>query len=166
MSVRDERGASAVEFALVLPLLMVITFAIIEFGMLLYDKAVITNASREGARAAIVYNTNGSAYSPLSASDIKTIVKSYTNGINDTSPILINLGGSKRLLTDADIKLYCKTPSQTTWTSGSCTVSGNELKVEVNFTYNFLVFPNMTKLIGGSFNGSVPLKATTVMRME
>ena len=45
-----QRGAAAVEFAIVLPLLLVFVFGIIEFGFLLYDKAVITNASREGAR--------------------------------------------------------------------------------------------------------------------
>ena len=50
----SQKGASAVEFALVLPLLMLITFGIIEFGMLMYNKQVITNASREGARAGIV----------------------------------------------------------------------------------------------------------------
>jgi Flp pilus assembly protein TadG len=31
-------------------------FGIIEFGIILYDKAMITNASREGARAGIVYS--------------------------------------------------------------------------------------------------------------
>lgn len=50
----DERGASAVEFALLLPLLMIILFGIIEFGMALYRQAILTNASREGARLGIV----------------------------------------------------------------------------------------------------------------
>jgi len=50
----NERGASAVEFALLLPLLMLIVFGIIEFGIGLYRQAVLTNASREGARSGIV----------------------------------------------------------------------------------------------------------------
>ena len=50
----SQKGASLVEFALVLPLLMLILWGIIEFGLLLYNKQVITNASREGARAGIV----------------------------------------------------------------------------------------------------------------
>ncbi len=55
MKIRSDHGASAVEFALVLPVLMLLTFGIIEFGVLLFDKAVITNASREGARMGIVF---------------------------------------------------------------------------------------------------------------
>jgi Flp pilus assembly protein TadG len=51
---RSESGASAVEFALLLPLLMMILFGIIEFGFALYRQAILTNASREGARLGIV----------------------------------------------------------------------------------------------------------------
>ena len=51
-----EKGGSAVEFALVLPILVVILFGIIEFGFVLYDKAVITNASSEAARQGIVFH--------------------------------------------------------------------------------------------------------------
>ena len=54
--VRDEQGGSLVEFAIVMPLLFVILFGIIDFGILLYDKAMITNASREGASAGIVFD--------------------------------------------------------------------------------------------------------------
>jgi Flp pilus assembly protein TadG len=60
---RSESGASAVEFALLLPLLMMILFGIIEFGFALYRQAILTNASREGARLGIVQSipaiTNG-----------------------------------------------------------------------------------------------------------
>ena len=50
----NERGASAVEFAIVLPVLVMFVFGIIEFGIVFYNKAMITNACREAARAAIV----------------------------------------------------------------------------------------------------------------
>ena len=60
---RSESGASAVEFALLLPVLMMILFGIIEFGMALYRQSILTNASREGARLGIVQSipaiTNG-----------------------------------------------------------------------------------------------------------
>ena len=50
MKSKFQRGAQIVEFALVLPLLLAIMMLIIDFGFLVYNKAVITNASREGAR--------------------------------------------------------------------------------------------------------------------
>ena len=50
----NERGAAAAEFALLLPVLLMILFGIIEFGMIMYGREVVTNAAREGARAGIV----------------------------------------------------------------------------------------------------------------
>ena len=47
---QNEDGVAAVEFALILPVLLVLVFGIINYGILLYDQAVITNAAREGAR--------------------------------------------------------------------------------------------------------------------
>ena len=47
-------GQALVELALVLPFLLFLTFAIIEFGRYLYLKNTATNASREGARKAVV----------------------------------------------------------------------------------------------------------------
>jgi Flp pilus assembly protein TadG len=54
MYLKREDGAAAVEFALLLPLLMVLLFGIIEFGMILYFQGVVSAASREGARHGIV----------------------------------------------------------------------------------------------------------------
>lgn len=51
--VKNQKGVALVEFAIVLPLLLLLLFGFIEFGVMLYNKQVITNASREGARAAI-----------------------------------------------------------------------------------------------------------------
>jgi Flp pilus assembly protein TadG len=46
MKIREQRGGSALEFAIVLSLLVLILFGIIEFGLVLYNQQVITNASR------------------------------------------------------------------------------------------------------------------------
>ena len=46
-----------VELALALPMMMLLIFGAVEFGTAMYDKAVITNASREGARFGIVATT-------------------------------------------------------------------------------------------------------------
>lgn len=55
---KKQRGAVAVEFAIVLPLLLLLFAGITEFGLAYYNKQVLTNASREGARAGIVNNTS------------------------------------------------------------------------------------------------------------
>jgi hypothetical protein len=45
-----ERGTSLVEFAMVLPLLLVLLFTIVDFGRAFQSWITITNAAREGAR--------------------------------------------------------------------------------------------------------------------
>jgi Flp pilus assembly protein TadG len=52
--VRSEAGAELVEFALVLPLLLLIFGGIVDFGLLLQRQQVVTNAAREGARLAVL----------------------------------------------------------------------------------------------------------------
>lgn len=47
----DERGAAAVEFALVLPLLLTIVFGTIEWGYYFFTREIVVNSAREGARA-------------------------------------------------------------------------------------------------------------------
>lgn len=46
-----DRGAAAVEAALVLPLLLLLVFGIIDFGRMLNAQIKVTEAAREGARA-------------------------------------------------------------------------------------------------------------------
>jgi hypothetical protein len=55
LETRGQRGAAMIEFALVLPVLLIVLLGTVEFSFLLYNKAMITNASREGARLGIVY---------------------------------------------------------------------------------------------------------------
>jgi Flp pilus assembly pilin Flp len=47
---KDERGASAVEFALLLPVLMLILVGIMEFGYAFFIQASVANATRVGMR--------------------------------------------------------------------------------------------------------------------
>lgn len=51
---RNESGAAVVEFALVLPLILVLIFGIIDMGRLLFTANALTSAVREGARYAAV----------------------------------------------------------------------------------------------------------------
>ena len=51
---KGEDGAAAVEFALLLPLLVVLLFGFIQFGTAFNTRIQATNAAREGARMAVV----------------------------------------------------------------------------------------------------------------
>jgi Flp pilus assembly protein TadG len=133
---KNQSGASAVEFAIVLPILVLLVFGIIEFSVALYDKAMITNASREGARAGIVFKVP-----PVADDEIINVVNSYL-GNN-----LITFGGPA-------------TANTTVIRNGSN--PGDELKVTVDYTYTFLIIPNFIT----SLSGGISMMAETVMRME
>ncbi len=127
-----------VEFAFVLPLLAILVFGIIEFGLIFYDKAVITNASREGARAGIV-NTSPK----LTAGQIQTLVTGVVNAYCST--YLVSATASSPVTTATGAGGY-----------------PNQLTVNVTYDYGFFVLPNLT----ASITGPIHLSATTVMLME
>ena len=76
----NERGAVAAEFALLLPVLLTILFGIIEFGMIMYGREIVTNATREGARAGIVQGPP-----KLTTGAITTIADNYLTGTGSQS---------------------------------------------------------------------------------
>ncbi len=135
---RKDKGTSAVEFVLILPLLLLVLFLIIEFSFVLYDKAVITNASREGARRGIV------AQNPRATRDqITAVVDAYCAS---------NL-----------ISFATTTAAPNTTVDGApCGTSNNDLTVTVAYQYTFLVLPNFLS----SLTGAIDLNGVTVMRCE
>jgi Flp pilus assembly protein TadG len=58
---RNRRGAALVEFAIVAPVFFLILFGIIEFGRAIMVQEILTNASREGARLAVLDSPNPTA---------------------------------------------------------------------------------------------------------
>jgi Flp pilus assembly protein TadG len=54
---KNQKGLTAIEFVIIVPLIFLFIFGAIDFSLLLYNKAMITNASREGARVGVVFNT-------------------------------------------------------------------------------------------------------------
>ena len=53
-----ERGSAAVEFALVLPILLILLLALVQVGVIARDALVLTQASRAGAREAAVQGSS------------------------------------------------------------------------------------------------------------
>jgi Flp pilus assembly protein TadG len=133
---RSESGASAVEFALLLPVLMLILFGIIEFGLALYQQAILTNASREGARLGIVQSSP-----PIALAAVDTRIDTYLTAAGITP------GTVSRTITGVP---------------GS--VTGVPVIVTLNRPYPFFV--SLNGLTGGVVPSSITLTATTVMSHE
>ena len=136
---KDQQGASMVEFAFVLPLLVLLVFGIIEFGLLLYNKAMLTNASREGARKGVV-----SQDPRVRDDEIKTVVKNYCQNY------VVTFGSD--ICADANIDVLPTDPRDSL-------TSNDYLTVTVRYRYDFLVIPS-------SITGPINFRAVTRMKME
>ncbi|GAB3626167.1 pilus assembly protein TadE [Pandoraea terrae] len=134
---RQQRGVVALEFVLVLPFLMTVLFGIIDVSLLLCDKAVITNASREAARAGVVLRVP-----PLTTAQITSVAVSYTQ---------------KNLVTGGT----ATTPTVTV-SAPSGASSGNPLTVTVSYTYQGLVLGSVVSAL----TGPLTLTASTSMAYE
>ncbi|HVL90492.1 MAG TPA: TadE/TadG family type IV pilus assembly protein [Actinomycetota bacterium] len=84
---REERGASAVEFALVMTVLFMVLFGVVQFGMAYNRAQGLEAASREGARAASVGATYDeilarvrAAQSMFRPADVQITTTPATNG--------------------------------------------------------------------------------------
>lgn len=115
-------GSELIEFAVVLPLLLILMFGVVDFSLALYDKAVVTNASREGARAAIVATTPRP-----DLAKVQGVVTDYC------STYLINFGGA------------APTVTVPTGLGGG---SGDPLTVQVEYYYNFAVISKLIPSLG------------------
>jgi Flp pilus assembly protein TadG len=151
MIIKDQKGGALIEFAIVLPLLILLVIGAIEFGLLCYNKQVIANASREGARAGII--AFGRDYY-LDDPEIITIVKNYC------ATHVITFSASPDLDTDLNVTLDPATPNREDTTSFEF---GDPFEVSVSYNYDFLI----PSLFGSSDqNGQYEIKAATMMKRE
>lgn len=100
---RRENAQTMVEFALVFPILLLITYGIIEFGRLVFIYAAVTNAAREGARYGAAVRTVGSLPQYADCSGIETAARSKALLTNVTSVTISLLKG----LTSAPVAYTC-----------------------------------------------------------
>jgi Flp pilus assembly pilin Flp len=83
--IKNEKGASAVEFALLLPVLVMIVFAIFQFGITLNNKIALNHAASEGARLAAIGKYDSDFETRVKGSapsvDIQGIVVEWPSGV-------------------------------------------------------------------------------------
>ena len=156
---KKESGIAAVEFALVLPLLLLVLFGTIEFGILMYDQSVITNAAREGARWGAVKSIALSH--PISCADPNVSV------IQGGSPATCSGTGTgtacyvaSNYSTQYLITFGTATPGNPTVTV-SCGPSTPTINVTVSYTYQGLGLGVLSAI-----RGSEQITSTSVMYYE
>ncbi len=88
---RRSEGAAAVEFVLILNLLLLLILGMMDFGHAWFLKQIITNASREGARYGAMYTSP-----KKTTSDIQTHVLDYMKsaGMSDATTSNVAVTGS------------------------------------------------------------------------
>jgi Flp pilus assembly protein TadG len=143
--VGGREGQTLVEFALILPVLILLLVGLMEFALLLYNQHVITNASREGARYGIVSRTDR-----RTLTEIETVVNQYC---------LDNLVTFGDGTPETDILV---TDTLGTIKATSSASFSDNLQVSVEFEYQFLVLPNFIT----SFAWNRVLHAETTMKYE
>jgi Flp pilus assembly protein TadG len=89
----DERGAAAVEFALIMPVLIVMLFGIIEFARMWNAKQTLTDAAREGARIAAVNNAMVKPAQTLEDSVRRVVFRTASSAALDTTKLTFTTSG-------------------------------------------------------------------------
>jgi Flp pilus assembly pilin Flp len=143
---RDERGASAVEFALVMPLLLMILFGVITTGLTFSDHLSATNAVREGSRYGAA-----ATVSPAWATSVRDRVKAvyFNEGVTVADDqICVRLVKSDGTAPYSWGGTNCGTAPDTTslnMAAGSCAVL---VWMQRPATIRLLVFPDLNLNIG------------------
>jgi Flp pilus assembly protein TadG len=133
-----DRGAAAVEFALIVPALVTLIFGSIEFGLAVQARTMVGNAAREGVRVA---SLTGSM--PGSKAGIEAAALNAVSGVSGT----------------ATVDVVCKTPAGVVCTIGSTGAAGNIATVTVTLSY-----AGITGLFDPLLNK--PIVAASYMRIE
>ncbi len=134
----SERGSQLIEFALVLPLLLLVVLGILDFGLLFQRYEAVTNAAREGARVAVL--------SGYGSGDVQNRVAQYIADAGLTgTPVTTVL------------------PRTSMNVGGACvTVTG----ATVTYQNDYLFLGGIMAYFGNSTFGSTTLSATSRMRYE
>lgn len=138
----SDRGAAAVEFGLLLPLILMIVLGIIDFGGMLHAQVTLTQAAREGARVAALQDASDPGYDPAD-------LENRTKDAADSSPLL-----------DRD--------SITVMPTATCPNETEDAEIVVSYPFEFITpIGSLISAFGGDgFDRTSRLEATGVMPCE
>ena len=137
-------AAAVIEFAVVVPVLLMFVLGIIEYGRMLMVAQVTTNGSREGARYAVQADTTPSG--------VETYVKNYLKSASVPDDAVTTVAVEYQLADGT----WAKATTLTTLAQGTSV----RVRVEINFT-KVSWLPSTVFVPSGTL-----LKGTTVMRKE
>jgi Flp pilus assembly protein TadG len=138
-----QQGQSLLEFAMVLPILLLIVGGVIEFGRAYYQYNTLSKAVREGARY-----MSSSDYDPIEMAQCRNLCV-YGNSTGAGSPILPGL-------TTSDIAITARAPVAPA--TGPWTLANPPKWITVSANYTF------TPLIGSLINLNVTFTPQVEMR--
>jgi len=136
---KTEAGQSLVEFAMVLPIFLLLLFALVDFGRGFYTWMIITNAAREGARAGAVQ---------MDAAGIDTKIRdSYCNSY----PSDCSLDPARMFVL----------------TDGVQDDRGKEVKVTISYDFEFVTpIGGILRIVSGGSLDAPTITASSSMRLE
>jgi TadE-like protein len=156
------RGQALVEFALVIPIFLLVLFGVIDMGRFVFLNSAVSQAAREAARVASVEAywmgsgdpTCGTSGGPRCPANLAALRADILNGANRmVTPF--------QAINDADLYTSCGgTPPSGSWTTKSCsgrTPSSDSVSVRVT-----AVFTPLTPVIGQMF-GSLDVSGSATM---
>ena len=110
---QSQKGSVLVEFALILPVFLTLLFGVVTFSLALYNKTVLTMATREGARAGAMYvataAANIAAANTAAANTATNTTKAVCQnklisfGSSITPSVTSSVDGNKMIIVDASI---------------------------------------------------------------
>ena len=84
---KKKRGQAIVEFALILPVFILILLGIMEFGLVFHQYLVVTAASREGARVAALGGSDAETLTMVNTSAVSINAGQLTTTITPANPV-------------------------------------------------------------------------------
>lgn len=143
---RTARGQSLVEFALVIPVFILLIFGLIDGGRLVYTYNTVANAARDAARVAIVNQSTSGAETCDTTS-----ATAWPNGCGAASALALNVQPS-------DVTVVYKNADD----SGDCATLTIGCLAEVTVTTSFTPFTP----IAGNLIGTITISSQSKMPVE